>query len=150
MYRQMIENEIARIEAAHNGVLRPEDVVVEAADPANPLHEEFEWDDAIAGPLWRVDQARRIIRAVQLNVTVHDVTIQVPKYLHDPALPWGEQGYVATVTLRTDAERSAAALACEVERVRQSATRARAIAVELDWGAQIQTQLLSAIGGVTV
>lgn len=39
-------------------------VVVDAAVPEDsPLHDRFEWDDSIAGPLYRLEQARDLIRS---------------------------------------------------------------------------------------
>lgn len=49
-----------------NGRLTPA-LVVETARPADhPLHHRFEWDDAIAGEAWRLDQAQRLIRSVKI------------------------------------------------------------------------------------
>jgi len=42
-------------------------VVVEAARPdGHPLHERFEWDDAVAGEAWRRQQAHQLIRSVRV------------------------------------------------------------------------------------
>jgi hypothetical protein len=47
------------------GVLTP-GVVVDAARPADhPLHDRFEWDDALAGEAWRRFQARDLIQSVR-------------------------------------------------------------------------------------
>lgn len=47
----------------------PEDVVAFAADPDTALHARFEWDDSKAGHMYRVEQARHILR---VYVTVVD------------------------------------------------------------------------------
>lgn len=49
---------------AHDGILRPADVVDEARDENHPLHKCFEWDDSIAGEAHRRWQARQLIRVV--------------------------------------------------------------------------------------
>jgi hypothetical protein len=51
-----------------DGKLTPEQVVAEAADSSSPLHDKFEWDDAVAGHLYRLEQARGLIRKVQVVV----------------------------------------------------------------------------------
>jgi len=47
-----------------NGGLVPEMVVEVARDPSNPLHSAFEWDDAKAAHLGRLEQASYLIRHV--------------------------------------------------------------------------------------
>jgi hypothetical protein len=55
--------ELTNLHAAQpDGVLRAETVVDYASDPATALHGQFEWDDAIAGPKYRVMQARQLLR----------------------------------------------------------------------------------------
>jgi hypothetical protein len=51
------------------GVLTGQVVVEEARDEGHPLHSRFEWDDAIAGEKWRVEQANELIRSVRVNYT---------------------------------------------------------------------------------
>lgn len=46
--------------------LTPGLVVDTARDPEHPLHDRFEWDDAIAGENHRREQARRLIRSVKI------------------------------------------------------------------------------------
>lgn len=48
------------------GKLTPHAVVSVAADPGHPLHSRFEWDDAVAGPKYREQQARELIRSVRV------------------------------------------------------------------------------------
>lgn len=47
--------------------LTPRDVVDVARDPQHPLHSRFEWDDSVAGPKWREQQARELIRSVRIQ-----------------------------------------------------------------------------------
>lgn len=62
--------ELRRISAENLGMLRAADVVEAAADAASPLHSFFEWDDSEAGYLYRLQQARALIR----------VTVEVLQY----------------------------------------------------------------------
>jgi hypothetical protein len=53
------------IEALRNdeGLVRAETVVIWArGNPDSELHLHFEWDDAVAGEKYRIDQARQLIR----------------------------------------------------------------------------------------
>lgn len=65
---QAAGEELDRIYQAH-GKLDPADVVEESQREDAPLHGCFEWNDQAAAELYRVGQARGIIRAV---VTVDD------------------------------------------------------------------------------
>lgn len=47
------------------GTLTPANVVEAARDEDHPLHGRFEWDDAVAGEKYRLDQARKLIRVVR-------------------------------------------------------------------------------------
>lgn len=60
--------ELERIRVRHNGRLEPEWVVHNAKAPKNPLHDLFEWDDNVAAQNYRVDQARGIIRSIEVVV----------------------------------------------------------------------------------
>lgn len=62
------------------GELTPRVVVDVAADPNHPLHSRFEWDDAIAGDKYRLEQARHLLRVT---------------YQPDPAKPSHLRAYVA-------------------------------------------------------
>ena len=55
-----IEQEDGRIDAAR--------VVQRAADKASALHKHFEWNDAVAGPLYRLHQARHLVLALRVEV----------------------------------------------------------------------------------
>lgn len=50
------------------GSLSPELVVQAATPESHPLHKRFEWDDSIAGPLYRLNQAADIIRSVKVVI----------------------------------------------------------------------------------
>lgn len=56
--------ELEHIADAHGGVIRPSDIVREAAALASPLHGEFEWDDSKAAYGYRLTRARQLISVV--------------------------------------------------------------------------------------
>jgi hypothetical protein len=62
---QTAGEELARIEK-HRGELKAPDVVDEARPKNALLHPAFEWNDQVAAELHRQDQARHLIRAVQV------------------------------------------------------------------------------------
>jgi Arc/MetJ family transcription regulator len=51
-----------------SGSLTPAAVVGAAAHPTHPLHHRFEWDDTEAANKYRLEQARSLIRSVQIIV----------------------------------------------------------------------------------
>lgn len=51
------------------GDLTPAILLDEARDPDHPLHSRFEWDDVTAGEAYRLIQAARIIRRVEVTLT---------------------------------------------------------------------------------
>ncbi len=60
--------------------LTPALVVEEARDESHPLHNRFEWDDAVAGEAWRKRQAGDLIRSVKIKrVTKGNASMSFPK-----------------------------------------------------------------------
>ncbi len=57
-----ITQELLRISKENNGILRPEDIVTEAQSKGSPLHDSFTWDDGEAAHLFRLQEARQLIR----------------------------------------------------------------------------------------
>lgn len=68
--------ELARIAAAHNGILFPADVVNAARNPESPLHDVFDWNDTEAAEKWRLEQARRLIRVQVTFLPSENKTVQ--------------------------------------------------------------------------
>lgn len=56
-----VRRELEAIRRANGGVLREEDVVEFAKDPATALHSRFQWDDGEAARQYRLHQARNVI-----------------------------------------------------------------------------------------
>jgi len=63
---------LEEIRKANGGILRPKDVVDAARDPNHILHPYFEWDDTKAAELYRLEQARSLIRRVEIEVKIED------------------------------------------------------------------------------
>lgn len=63
---QAAGEELERIRVRQNGRLEAEAVLREAAKPKSPLHPAFEWDDAKAASAHRLEQARYLIRSIEV------------------------------------------------------------------------------------
>jgi hypothetical protein len=92
--------ELERIRAGNRrGVLIPQEVVEAARARASPLHDCFEWDDSRAAHEHRLNQARQLIREIDVVFDEHDDVV-VPMYLSlpkDRLLPGG--GYRPTTQI---------------------------------------------------
>jgi hypothetical protein len=53
------------------GYLDAASVVEEAVDPLSPLHPHLTWDDTEAARKRRLDEARKLIRSVKINIVDH-------------------------------------------------------------------------------
>lgn len=67
-HEETIREELFWLATQHGGTLRPVDLVAAAESPLSPLHPRFTWDDTIAGARWRLEEARRLIRTVKIDV----------------------------------------------------------------------------------
>jgi hypothetical protein len=67
---QVVGAELERIESEH-GVIDPHVVLNESRPEDAPLHGAFEWDDGLAAEKYRLDQARRVIRSVEIDRGEH-------------------------------------------------------------------------------
>jgi len=110
------------------GRITPDAVVRQATDPESPLHRYFEWDDQKAGHSYRIDQARRLIRLIEVVVTTDTRIITVPLYVRDAKAEGDEQGYVSLPRLRTEPDTAREMLRTEFSRASACLTRAEDLA----------------------
>lgn len=69
MEDQEIQREFERLmKQDPRGLLRPEAVVKAAESSTHPLHSRFEWNDDRAAELYRLEQARFIIRSFEVEI----------------------------------------------------------------------------------
>jgi hypothetical protein len=105
---QIVGEELERIQSVH-GVIDPHVVVDESRPEDSALHECFEWQDEIAAEKWRVEQARALVRSVEIaedssgHVGIAFVNVQ------------SAGGYVSAATLQARPD-----LYCEAHRVFRS------------------------------
>lgn len=62
-----VRSELEKIRLQQGGMLTEEAVVVAAKAKAHPLHDRFTWDDSEAAKLWRLEEARKLIRSVYVT-----------------------------------------------------------------------------------
>ena len=65
---QVAGEELERIRTWRNGRLDPKDVIEASRDPGAPLHPAFEWNDTKAAAEYRREQAKYLIRSVEVVV----------------------------------------------------------------------------------
>src|SRR5438270_981347 len=98
--------ELAAIQKQAGGVYLPPALLVESAkNPDSSWHGEFEWDDSKAGQQYRIEQARRIIRAwVTITPNLHGKTIETRVFTSLPSDRIYGRGYRETSVLIRDAD----------------------------------------------
>lgn len=69
---QIAGEELERIRTFHNGRLEAEMVVELSRNTSAPLHGAFEWDDKKAAHGYRVEQAKYLIRSIEVVVATPD------------------------------------------------------------------------------
>jgi len=124
--------ELEKIREADGGLLFPESVVGKAADPRNPLHDEFPWNDAQAAHQCRLDIARRLIRSVTVVRIEEERTIQSVYYVHHPSQGTHVQGYVPLTELKRNRNDARSVLDFELARIEGAILRSRNIAAVLE------------------
>jgi hypothetical protein len=96
---QLYGERIDAIVQQNGGSVSREDVLDDARNLDSPLHPAFEWDDPVAAEQWRLEQARYLLRSinvviekpdgettetrafVHVNIETEDVTEQGPAFV---------------------------------------------------------------------
>lgn len=96
---------LEEIKDVHDGLIRPRDVVKDAVPKTAILHPVFEWDNKVAANLHREDQARSLIRSIEV-VREPENEMDEPKReiaFVSIATPFhSNQGYVSTEDAMSD------------------------------------------------
>lgn len=108
--------ELEQIRLLHGGLLKPEDVVAFAKDPATALHSDFTWDDSQAAHERRLDQARNVIRLV-VTIISNEKVEPVRAYVSLPSDRVVGGGYRAIQDVVNDKSRSEEMLRDALERL---------------------------------
>jgi exosome complex RNA-binding protein Csl4 len=64
---QRIGTALEKIAAKNGGHLTPSAIVEEASNPKHVIHPHITWDDSLAAKLYRLDQARAIVRCIHVE-----------------------------------------------------------------------------------
>jgi hypothetical protein len=86
---EILARELEVIREANGGKLRPVNVVETATSETHPLHPCFTWDDEKAGHLYRLHEARNLIREVSVEIGERTVA----KYWNVPSSKPSESFY---------------------------------------------------------
>ena len=97
---ETLVTELERIRIDH-GDLSSSAVVDESEPEDAVLHDQFTWDDSKAGRNWRLEEARRLIRVVQVETSQGE---RHSLYEHVPLIVKGEGAYqtIEVLTSRPD------------------------------------------------
>ena len=78
---QVIGETLDEIRQNNNGNLKSEDIVQEAKNKKNPLHNLFEWDNNICGEQYRLQQARNITNHIVEEIIVDGSPVEQRSFL---------------------------------------------------------------------
>lgn len=112
-----------------SGYLNPDAVVEAAADPTSPLHGHFEWNDAKASKLYRISQARTLIRSMHIPYRIGATLVSAVAYVPSPKAG-GNYQRLDEIVPRS--ETAKAVVLAELGRVSHMLNRARKIAAVVD------------------
>ncbi len=115
-----------------SGRLTPQAVVRAARDKRHPLHKEFEWNDAKAADMQRIERARELIRYVTVVVVNKTASVVSPYYVRDPRAPPKEAGYVPVTAQEIDRNNAKTIMLAELDRCESAVERARNVVGALD------------------
>lgn len=127
---EILRRALAEIEDG-SGRLTPDVVLAHAQAPTHPLHDRFEWDNEKASHQYRIEQARALIRSVQVVITIDHHTISPSYYVRDPRMEHDEPGYVSLDQLRTKPDIARSMIDAEFARVLSLLKRAEDLAEAL-------------------
>ena len=65
---QVAGAEMERVRTMQNGRLEARDLVEQSREPTAPLHPAFEWNNEVAAEAYRVEQAKYMIRSIEVVV----------------------------------------------------------------------------------
>jgi hypothetical protein len=106
----------------------PQALIDEAASSNHPLHRHFEWDDSIAGPKYRLQQARQLLNKVKVSYVVENRRIMAPMFMRDPHAKASEQGYISLAVARSQEEIARDIVINEFIRAAAALERAKTVA----------------------
>lgn len=95
--------ELIRLREEANKSLKTEQIVNKAREEDSPLHDFFQWDDSVAGELYRRSQARRLIAMIYEVIIEEEEEKLIPLFynviIENEEGEQGEQGYVLNIEI---------------------------------------------------
>ena len=104
---------LTKIALQNGGVLKVEDVLIEARDESSPLHKHFEWDDSEAAEQYRRQQARALIQKCKITL-IDSQPVEIRAFVSLPTDRENGGGYRLTSEVMGD-ERMKAELLRDIQ-----------------------------------
>lgn len=123
--------EVIRSLADASGHIEPEAVVKEARDPGSPLHDEFEWDTSKAAKQAWIEQARRLIRLVKIEIIIENRVYRSVNYVSDPSRDQKSRRFIDVTIAANQRSTARAIIVAEMDRITAAIRRARELAMVL-------------------
>jgi hypothetical protein len=101
---QVVGERLEHLRVAGGGMLTPEAVVDDARAADSPLHSAFEWDDTRAADEWRKEQARYLIRHVQVVIEEPKIEAKIVRAFVNVVDDEQEQGYTSIEAAMSEPE----------------------------------------------
>lgn len=131
--------------ADESGIVTPDGVISAARNPKNPLHDEFQWDDAAAAHQHRLAIARSLIREVRyVSMDTTERVVKEIKYVHDPRVT-RKQAYIPLQPAAKDRQLALDIVLKELDRCLSAIERARKVSEILSVECELD-QIIQAIG----
>lgn len=135
------EARLRKLALEHDGELSPAIVVDDARSSDSPLHEYFEWDDAVAAEKYRHVIARGLIASVRIERLVDEKVVRSVAWVRNPDKAGNEQGYAAVEDIRLDRKRAWKAMLYEIQCAESRMRRARMLAKDLGFEEEVDAIL---------
>lgn len=126
------------------GCLDPRIALADARDPASPLHSHLEWDDAVAGEGFRLQQIESLARRVKYVFTIKKGEVRTVQYVRNPTLHIRESGYVNIQRVTRKGQRLAV-IGAEVERVLALYRRGHKIALSFGMESEFEDAVMQGL-----
>lgn len=133
-----IRDRLQALTDENGGRLTPQAVVEDAKDTSSPLHEFFTWDRDKAAYAYWLDQARALIRTVEVTFRSDTTVIRAPYFVRDPACGPKEAGYIAVRALRGEKDMAREAVVEEFSRAADYLRRAQNLAKALQLDNEVE------------
>lgn len=103
MKMEHLKTELEAIRLKNGGLLTEEAILSVAKAKSHPLHAEFTWDNTAAAKLWRLEEARRLIRSVYVVIeSPRHAPVSVRAYASLPSDREAAGGYRAIQDVLAD------------------------------------------------